>query len=335
MIKSFSIKNFGPVQSLSCEGLAGVNLFIGPNGIGKSIILKSLYAALKSVEQSGHGMEHRSVKELLSSKLYWTFQTDELGMLVRKGTQELSFTMSSDKGETVSYSFGYATSKKITNLSSTFAKREDNTVFIPAKEVLSLKDNIEESRSDKYNAFGFDDTYFDLVRALRPQTRGKNYKKFADARTCMMDAIGGKVEYDPKRQRWTFASKNAGILPISLTSEGVKKLSIIDVLLGNHYLTPNSVVIIDEPESALHPRLVSTFMEIICELSKAGIQFFMASHSYFVIKKLYVLAHQKKMSVPVISLGCDHAVQCDLKEGMPQNQIMEESVKLYTEEMQK
>lgn len=83
------------------------------------------------------------------------------------------------------------------------------------------------------------------------------------------------------------------MLSISMTSEGVKKLSILGTLLGNRYLSKDSIIFIDEPESALHPQLVSVFMDMIMSLSKMGIQFFIASHSYFVIKKLYLLAHQQ------------------------------------------
>jgi len=334
MIKNFHIKGWGPIAELSCNNLANINLFIGANGTGKSMALKALYAAIKSIEQHGRGMEQRTIKELVANKLHWTFQTDNLGLIVRKGMQELSFKMQSDKDESLAFSFGVTTSKKIVNLTSTFAKREANSVFIPAKEVLSLKDNIEESRSDKYNAFGFDDTYFDLARALTPRIKGKNYKSFANASTKLGEAINGRIEYDDRNKQWTFSGNDIGTIPIALTSEGVKKISIIDVLLGNHYLTPDSVIIIDEPESSLHPRLVSAFMDIVCELSLLGIQFFIASHSYFVIKKLYLLAHQNHISIPIISFENGGNNQYDLREEMPQNQILEASVRLYSEEIE-
>lgn len=334
MIKRFHIKDWGPIAELDCSRLSNINLFIGANGVGKSMALKSLYVAIKSIEQNGRGMEQRTLKELLANKLHWTFQTESIGSLVRKGKSELSFEMETEKRESLEYSFGTSTSKKIVNLTSTFAPREANSVFIPAKEVLSLKDNIEESRSDKYNAFGFDDTYYDLARALTPQMKGRNYKCFADARAKLGDTINGRIEYDEKNKRWIFRNKELGVISIALTSEGIKKISIIDVLLGNHYLTPDSIIIIDEPESALHPRLVSTFVEIVCELSMLGIQFFIASHSYFVIKKLYLLAHQRNVSIPVFSFENGGCARYDLKDEMPQNEILEESVRLYSEEIE-
>ena len=89
---------------------------------------------------------------------------------------------------------------------------------------------------------------------------------------------------------------------------------------------------IDEPESALHPELISKFLDIVFLLSRAGIQFFIASHSYFVIKKLYLIAHQHNESVPVYSFG-DGVLCSDLKDEMPDNPIVGESIRLFEEEI--
>ncbi|MCF0206809.1 MAG: ATP-binding protein [Bacteroidales bacterium] len=334
MIKSIEMSAYGPIKELKCNNFGRINLLIGPNGIGKTTMLKALYAGVKSVEQVGRGNEPRTIKEILASKLYWTFQSDNIGSLVGKKESKLQFSMRSDKGEELTYSFGPTTTKQIVNLTSTFEHQNSDSIFIPAKEVLSLRSLIEESRSDKFNSFGFDDTYYDLAKALRPRQKGKNYKQFADARTKLNDAINGRIEYDETQKEWVFYSKDTGVLPISLTSEGIKKVSILDVLLGNHYLSKQSVIIIDEPESALHPTLVSTFMDIVFSLAQCGIQFFIASHSYFVIKKLYILAHQHKVRIPVISFDNGMIETTNLAERMPTNSILNESVRLYEEEIE-
>jgi hypothetical protein len=75
-------------------------------------------------------------------------------------------------------------------------------------------------------------------------------------------------------------------------------------------------------------------MDIIAELTKAGLQFFIASHSYFVIKKLYLLAHQKNLSIPVVSVDENGGWRnSDLRKEMPENPIVEESIRLHTEEI--
>lgn len=76
-------------------------------------------------------------------------------------------------------------------------------------------------------------------------------------------------------------------------------------------------------------------MDIIQLLTHAGLQFFISSHSYFVIKKLYLLAHQREMSIPVISFESDGNIKySNLKEEMPDNAIIDESIRLYREEIE-
>ena len=182
--------------------------------------------------------------------------------------------------------------------------------------------------------FKFDDTYLDLVKALQiPTQRGRNYASFAKGKESLQGLLGGKVEYDKNSNKWYFKRGNT-VFAIGTTSEGIKKLAIFNTLLSNHYLSSNSVIFIDEIESALHPSAISSFLDIIHELSKIGIQFFIATHSYFVIKKLALLAKQENESIPVLSLSTGAEPRYDnMRFGMPDNSIIDESVRLYEAEV--
>ena len=68
-------------------------------------------------------------------------------------------------------------------------------------------------------------------------------------------------------------------------------------------------------------------------LSELGIQFFIATHSYFVIKKLYIIAQKNHCSIPVFSFHGHEVTNGDLAKVMPKNDIIDESVKLYEEEI--
>ena len=89
MIKSISIYNLGPITQLRSGDLGGINLIIGPNQSGKTFLLKALYACIRTVELYKRGKENRLDKEILSDKLYWTFQASELGSIVRKGENSM------------------------------------------------------------------------------------------------------------------------------------------------------------------------------------------------------------------------------------------------------
>ena len=244
----------------------------------------------------------------------------------------LSFTLQFDKRHFI-YSFGKDTSKQVYSLENHVPARNSNSIFLPAKEVLSLHHIILKSR-EQDKLFGFDDTYLDLARALRHQpTKGKNYKKFSESRQKLMEILDGRIEYDEASGRWQFKKGNQKF-PIGVTAEGIKKIAILDTLLCNRYLDASSVVFIDEPESALHPMAVSKLLDIVALLASGGVQFFLASHSYFVVKKLYLIAQKKKMSIPVISAQDSQWAPADLKDGMPENSIIDESIRLYKEEVE-
>ena len=113
----------------------------------------------------------------------------------------------------------------------------------------------------------------------------------------------------------------------------MKKLSILDLLLGNRYLDNHSIIIIDEIEANLHPSMIAQFLDAIFKLAESGVQFFISSHSYFVIKRLYILAHRNALTIPVLSFDKGQCTVSDLKVEMPQNPIIDESIALYKDEI--
>lgn len=333
MINQIKLNNFGPLGEIDWPALGRINLIIGGNGSGKTFLLKAIYNSLRTLEDYRRGNEQRSAADILADKLYWTFQAEKIGDLVSKGADaSLSSSISFDR-RVFSYSFGKDTSKQISNLENNAVPRASNSIFLPAKEVLSLHQIILKSR-EQDKVFGFDDTYYDLAKALRISTsKGRNFKEFAQSRGRLEEILGGVVEYDDASGRWLFV-KGRHKFPIGVTAEGIKKIAILDTLLGNRYLDTSSVVLIDEPEAALHPTAISQLLDIVAMLAERGIQFFMASHSYFVVKKLFLIAQERKWSIPVISAS-DNGWTCDdLKNGMPDNPIVAESIRLYQQEVE-
>lgn len=332
MINSLELKSFGPLTHLSWNNIGGINLIIGQNSCGKTFLLKALYSAIRTLEDYRRGDDQRNASDILQEKLYWTFQTEKIGDIVTKGAETpLSLKLQSDN-QVFRYSFGKDTVKQISEIENHTSKRDSNSIFLPAKEVLSIHHIILKSReTDKL--FGFDDTYFDLAKAIRQTTKkGKNFDEFARSRQKLESVIGGKIEFDETSKKWIFKKGNAKFT-IGVTAEGVKKIAIIDTLLGNRYLDDKSVVFIDEPESALHPDAIGTLLEIVAILAERGIQFFLASHSYFVVKQLFLIALKKNISIPVISFNNNQWSTGDLKDGMPSNSIIQASIDLYFKEV--
>lgn len=333
MIQSVQLRDFGPIERLHWKALGSMNLVIGGNGTGKSFLLKAMYAALRTLQELDGGDGIQDASTVLVEKLHWTFQAKKVGDLVRKGGAErLQCRMNID-GNVFEYAFGKDTAKEIKNLTNTAAKRpEAKCIFLPAKEVLSLHRLILETR-DVQRRFGFDETYVDLARALAVTPKqGRNFPEFAQARADLKELLDGDVHLDPSGNNWTYRNRTGGQFPMGVTAEGIKKIAILDTLLGNRYLKPGSVVFMDEPESGLHPTALTGLLEIVALLASRGVQFVLASHSYFVLKKLHLIAQSAGGRLPVLVAASGKWEQADLADGMPENPIVEESIRLYEEE---
>ena len=336
-IQTVELQNYGNISTFKCSAFSNINLIIGENATGKTFLLKALYSAIRSMEDYKRGDDIRSMNEILAEKLRWTFQVDKLGDLVnRSASDPLCFKLETDRAQNcMEYQFSQSTTTKVINLTAPAMQKEGNSIFIPAKEVLSLFSVILKSREvDK--AFGFDDTYYDLAKALRiAPSRGKNFNAFSKARKKLSAVINGRVDYEDDSGRWYYKNDTNQKFSIGATAEGVKKISIMDRLLSNGYINKESVLFIDELESALHPNAICDFLDMISDIShEMGIQVFISTHSYFVIKKLFLIALKHPDEVTCISLTKGNEPQiCNLSEGMPGNSIIQASVDLYKQEV--
>ncbi|MEZ8215829.1 AAA family ATPase [Vibrio sp. 1F148] len=336
MIKEFRLKDYGPIVEAQGQALGNINLILGENSTGKTFLLKALYSAIRSHEEAGKGNDNRDFSEVLNDKLYWTFQVDKLGDIVTKGEgRRLSTSISLNDNSSLVFDFGKDTTKKVTLNHNNLTQRDSNSVFLPPKEVLSLMNVIDKS-SNHDKVFGFDATYADLVAALRlPTQKGRNHDAFVSSRKQLEDMFFGKVEFDQNRNEWVYKKGNTKF-SIMAAAEGVKKIAILDTLLGNRYLNKDSIVFIDEPESALHPTAIVKLLDIVSLLAQAGIQFFLATHSYYVIKKLALIANQKQMPIPTFMANSDGiwSQSCLLNDGLPENEIINESIRLFEGEFE-
>ena len=160
----------------------------------------------------------------------------KLGDIVTKsGTSPYIFKMNIDSNS-MGYRFSRDTTSAIKIFYNSISRKEYNSVFVPAKEVLSLYSIILKSREIDHS-FGFDDTYYDLTKALRiAPKRIKNFAVFAESRTKLKDIVDGKVELDESTNKWYYKSGKSKYT-IGATSEGIKKIAILDRLLANpvHY----------------------------------------------------------------------------------------------------
>lgn len=78
---------------------------------------------------------------------------------------------------------------------------------------------------------------------------------------------------------------------------GIKSFGILQLLLKNGSLTDKTLLIIDEPESHLHPQWIIEYAHLIVLLNKiVGIKFFIASHNPDMVSAIKHIAEKEKVS---------------------------------------
>lgn len=65
MIESFSLDNCGPVDHVEWSPGTGFNVVIGENDTGKTLLLKMLYDAVRSLEEYQRGNDNRTYRQVL------------------------------------------------------------------------------------------------------------------------------------------------------------------------------------------------------------------------------------------------------------------------------
>lgn len=330
MFSDLHLTNVAVFEELRWTQHSRVNVIIGENDTGKSHLLKMLYVLAKSVEEYTRARKSRagtSWQEVLATKLRWTFQPSEaLGELVLRGADSLEVSARL-------YGADYRFSLSWKSIDSVAAGTEDaapqergNALFIPPKEILTAFAAIAVTR-ETLEIFGFDDTYFDLIKALRVPTTQGNIEANLKQVLAALDALfQGRIVRARAADAFVF-ERGQDSYGMSQTADGIKKVGILETLIRNRTLNRHTLLFLDEPEVNLHPRAIALFTEMLFRIGQAGVQVYLATHSYFVIKQLQILAKQHQQSVTLCSLsrqeGQVTASFSDLREGMPDNPIVE------------
>ncbi len=339
-------------SELSLRDIPPINVIIGKNDTGKTGLLKLLYATAKSLEIYSLKAKHSDAvyKKEISDKLHDTFmpRKNGLGDLVQKGSKErleVNLTINGNNNkykQDIHFSFGDRTEKVIPNCSEhidILPPDTLNALFIPAKEVLTAFNDIRNIRELQFGV-GFDDTYLDLIKALNiPTSKGKVASELSQVNKSLEDLFEGKIEQTRQNDQPFVFKKGNQQFAMQQTAEGIKKIGILTTLITNRQLGKGTILFMDEPETALHPDAVRQMVEMLVAMSKAGVQIFLASHSYFVIKQLAICAKRDNLNICCWNLEREIGKPVstsfhNLIDGvLPSNSIIDEALKMYDEEI--
>jgi predicted ATPase len=207
--------------------------------------------------------------------------------------------------------------------------------------VLTIHDAITETREQR-KLPDFDDTYYDLVKCLRIKTTSGNVPEELKGVSKTLERVfKGKIVQQFENGKYDFIYKNGNQkYAMPQTAEGIKKIGILTTLINNRMLNNDTILFVDEPETALHPKAQRELVRILQKISQlSGAQVFIATHSYYIINQLHVVAMENKQMVPCISIVTNDKQEksydyYDLQKLMPNISIMKEALEMQSEELE-
>ncbi|KYG08972.1 hypothetical protein BE21_20525 [Sorangium cellulosum] len=338
LFDELGVFRFGPFEAFRWTDLGRINVVIGRNDTGKSTLLKLGYALARSVQDYTRRLEadRPSLGEVLAEKLMWTFQpaSARLGDLVKKRSPGDAVFGATLCNAVYSAILSAADARSLRVDDDGGPQPNLRALFIPPKEILTSVDAIT-SLHEQDKRFGFDDTYYDLAVALRGEVMQQD---LPDSLRRVLTSLRSLFSGEIVRESGRFVFRRGDDqFWMSQVAEGIKKIGLFARLIQTGELRRNTVLFIDEPETNLHPAAARALVRMLHDVSLAGVQIFMATHSYFILKQLELVARQHEADVRLCALtnreGYVSGSFHDLSEGMPPNEIVEEELSMGDEDV--
>ena len=303
MLNKATIKNFGPLPNEEYQFAPGLNVVVGENGLGKSQLLKLLYAVLK-VNADAKDFTKAALQKAYADKLVGVFRPDALGRLVKRkqGRERCEVRLEMDDSA-LSCAFGFASqAKSEVQLDKLPAKAlEQAPAYIPTRELVTLCPWF----GPLYDNFHlrFEESWRDTVSLLgAPSVKGPREKKAVELLKPLEESMGGKVVVDSGTGEFYLSIPGEGNMEMPLVAEGLRKLAMLARLISTGALLDKGYLFWDEPETNMNPKLIKVLARSILTLCQQDIQVFIATHSYFLLKELDLLSRQYSVEQRFLSL---------------------------------
>jgi energy-coupling factor transporter ATP-binding protein EcfA2 len=118
------------------------------------------------------------------------------------------------------------------------------------------------------------------------------------------DVISGDVDLDEgiySADEFKFNRIDGSVFNLLDVATGIKSFSILQLLIKSGQLNDKTLLIIDEPESNLHPQWIIEYARIIVMMNKImGVKFFLASHDPDMVSAIRYIS-EKEGSLDVVN----------------------------------
>ena len=309
MLNRMQVKKFTVFRDEDFRFSTGLNVIVGENSMGKSHLLKLAYALIATSAEAGrkpNATEPTKVhlQKAYGDKLIGVFRPESLGRLAsrKQGRDRCEIALEfSDAALNTSISFASSaqTDVQIVHLPARWEMQ--SPLYLPTRELLTIYPGFVSVYENHY--LEFEETWRDTCMHLGALAlRGPREKSAAALLKPIEDALGGKVVLD-NNGRFYLNINGTGNMEMPLVAEGYRKLAMLARLIANGVIQEQGYLFWDEPEANLNPRLIRLAAQVIHALCQSGVQIFVASHSFFMLKELAMLTKQNPIPQRFISLS--------------------------------
>lgn len=345
-IDKVQIKNFTVFEDIEIEFSKGVNVIIGENGTGKTHLLKLLYGSLQDMpdtyryEASGIKLNiTQSQHKFFQMPLFFGLPMSATSLLAHDGNTDMTMSITIRIDSNI-YHIGEYAENGISGKSyyQDDKPTETDGVFIPAKEMLSISKLALLSSEDLF-MLQIDRTLTDTINLAKGHKLGESNADLIKKIIPVLESrIEGTVIANDDGTFSTKRSDKSDPVPFSMEAEGIKKIGLLWKLIMNKSITKDTVLLWDEPEANINPKLIPDIVEILLELSRQGVQVFVATHDYIFSK--YVEVKRKELDdVLFHSLyKAKNGTKCETHDRfstLTHNDILLENIHLYEAEVKK
>lgn len=141
---------------------------------------------------------------------------------------------------------------------------------------------------------GYNEYWQELDKLLKKIETETQYSK------KMSSLISNNIRGEAKNNNdlldndFSFYREDGAIFDLAEVATGIKAFSIIQLLLKNGHIDNRTLLIIDEPESHLHPQWIVEYARMIVLLHKhIGVKFFLASHNPDMVSAIRYIAEKE------------------------------------------
>ncbi len=139
--------------------------------------------------------------------------------------------------------------------------------------------------------------HWDDLNSKLKKSKSNNFSEYSTL--ISKDIIGGEAEFDDgflSINEFVYKRSDGSIFNLLDCATGIKSFSILQLLLKNGNLNNKTLLVIDEPESNLHPQWIIEYARLIVLLNKnLGVKFFLASHNPDMVSAIKIIAEKENI----------------------------------------